>query len=87
MNFIYYFMIMTTILPSQKLKTSMDEKTGNPMMVGIAQRSDLTVGYYGEWFEEEYIEYSGDEELITASKDFLKEIDIETFLGTWCEDS
>lgn len=87
MNFIYYFMIILTILPSQNLKTSMDEKTGDPMMVGIAQRSDLTAGHYGEWFEEEYSEYGGDEELIIASKDFLKEIDIETFLGTWCEDS
>ena len=38
MNFIYYFMITLTILPSQNLKTSMDEKTGDPMMVGIAQR-------------------------------------------------
>ena len=87
MNIIYYFMMILTILPSQNLKTSMDEKTGDPMMVGIAQRSDLTEGHYAEWFEEEYSEYGGDEELITASKDFLTEIDIETFLGTWCEDS
>ena len=76
MNFIYYFMITLTILPSQNLKTSMDEKTGDPMIVGIAQRSDLTVGHYGEWFEEEYSEYGGDEELITASKYFLKEIEV-----------
>ena len=72
MNIIYYFMMMLTILPSQNLKTSMDEKTGVPMMVGIAQRSDLTVGHYWEWFEEEYIHYDGDEGLITASKDFFK---------------
>ena len=87
MNIIYYFMMILTILPSQNLKTSMDEKTGDPMIVGIAQRSDLSVGHYREWFEEEYSEYGGDEELIIASKDFLKEIDIKTFLGTWCEDS
>ena len=87
MNIIYYSMMILTILPSQNLKKSMDEKTGDPMVVGIVQRSDLNVGHYGEWFEEEYDDYSGDEELITASKDFLKEIDIETFLGTWCEDS
>ena len=87
MKYIYYFLVILTILSSQNLKTSTDEKTGDPMLVGIAQRSDITVEHYGKWFDEEYSEYRGDEELITASKDFLEEIEIETFLGTWCEDS
>ena len=60
---IYYFMMILTILPSQNLKTSVDEKTGDFMMVGIAQRSDLTDGHYAEWFEEEYSEYNGNKEL------------------------
>ena len=63
MNFICYFMIILTISPSQNLKTSMDKKSGGAMMVGIAQRSDLTVEHYGEWFEEEYSEYNGNKEL------------------------
>ena len=87
MKITYYFLITLSILPSQNLKTSTDEKTGDPMIVGIAQRSDLTGGHYAKWFNEEYNEYSGNEELILASKDLLKEINIETFLGTWCEDS
>ena len=77
MKYIYYFLVILTILSSQNLKTSTDEKTGDPMLVGIAQRSDITVEHYGKWFDEEYSEYRGDEELITASKDFLGEIEIK----------
>ncbi len=54
MKITYYFLITLSILPSQNLKTSTDEKTGDPMIVGIAQRSDLTGGHYAKLFNEEY---------------------------------
>ena len=46
MNFIYYFMISLTILPSQNLKTSIDEKTGDPMKTQIKNALILFVALF-----------------------------------------
>ncbi|MBT3251622.1 MAG: thioredoxin family protein [Candidatus Marinimicrobia bacterium] len=82
-----YFLSLLIPLIGQTLQSVTDEKTGDPMLVGIGQKTDLMMGHFGEWFNEEYDNYNGDENLINASKDLLTGIKIETYLGTWCGDS
>ena len=87
MKFLIYLLLILNILFAQTLKTVIDKKTGDPMIVGIGQRSDLTTGHYGVWFAEEYENYEGDEGLMAAAGDLIDNFKIDLFLGTWCEDS
>lgn len=87
MKYSIYLLIILNLLFAQTLKTVTDEKTGDPMIVGIGQRSDLTTGHYGIWFAKEYENYEGDEGLMAAAGDLKGHLKIDLFLGTWCEDS
>ena len=39
----------TVTLFGQRLETALDEKSGKPMLVGIAVRADIMKDSYGEW--------------------------------------
>ena len=79
--------VFITGLMGQTLKTETDLKTENPILVGLGKRLDIEKEPYGEWFSEEYETYEMEFDLIEAAGDFLEGIGIETFMGTWCEDS
>jgi len=87
MKYSLYILGFIMAVNAQDLKTVRDEKNDTYMLVGIGRRSDITAGEYAEWYTNEYDGYQGDEGIISASKDFLDQIKIETFLGTWCDDS
>ena len=74
-------------LMSQTLETETVLKTEHPILVGLGKRLDIEKEPYGEWFSEEYETYEMEFDLIEAAGDFLEGIGIETFMGTWCEDS
>jgi len=57
------------------------------MLVGIAVRTDIMKNPYGELYAQEYEGYDLDHDLVSASKDFLDNIEVQAYLGTWCEDS
>ena len=40
----------TVTLFGQRLETALDEKSGKPMLVGIAVRDDIMKDSYGEWY-------------------------------------
>ena len=49
--------IMSTMI-AQIPELSEDEKTGNPMIVGLSQRSDYEHSeHFKQWFNEEYKSY------------------------------
>ena len=87
MKYSLYILGFIMAVNAQDLKTVRDEKNDTDMLVGIGRRSDITAGEYAEWYTNEYDGYQGDEGIISASKDFLDQIKIETYLGTWCVDS
>ncbi len=79
--------IMSTMI-AQIPELSEDEKTGNPMIVGLSQRSDYEHSeHFKQWFNEEYESYVIDEETLYLTSAIEDEIKIECFMGTWCEDS
>jgi len=77
----------TVTLFGQRLETALDEKSRKPMLVGIAVRADIMKDSYGEWYAQEYEDYEINHDLVIASRDFLDSIEVQVFLGTWCEDS
>ena len=87
MKYIIVILIFTVTLMGQRLKIILDEKSNEPMLVGIAVRTDIMKSPYGEWYAQEYEGYDLDYDLASASKDFLDNIEVQIYLGTWCEDS
>ena len=71
MNHITLILGFTVTLFGQRLETALDEKSGKPMLVGIAVRADIMKDSYGEWYALEYEDYEIDNDLVTASRDFL----------------
>jgi len=81
------FFIMSTMI-AQIPQLTEDEKTGDPMIVGLSQRSDYEHSeHFKQWFNEEYESYVIDEETLSLTAAIKDEIKIECFMGTWCEDS
>ena len=66
----------TVTLFGQRLEIALDEKSGKPMVVGIAIRADIMKDSYGEWYAQEYEGYEIDHDLVSASKDFLDNIEV-----------
>lgn len=64
-----------------------DEKSGNPMLVGIISRSDLQNTEFNEWWSEEYNNYEVD--VIGADQiiPFTDNVKIKIISATWCSDS
>ena len=46
------------------------------MLVGIAVRTDIMKNPYGELYAQEYEGYDLDHDLVSASKDFLDNIEV-----------
>ena len=72
---------------AQTLKQKVDQKTGQDIPVGIALGSHVQDDRYEEWYDKEYKDYFPDDDLAGAIKDFVGEVEFETYMGTWCEDS
>ena len=87
MKLITLILGFTVTLFGQRLETALDEKSGKPMLVGIAVRADIMKDSYGKWYAQEYEDYEIDHDLVTASRDFLDSTEVQVFLGTWWEDS
>ncbi len=80
--------LLGTILFSQTPKMIIDEKTDNPMLIGLSQRSDYeTREHFKEWFNEEMENYEIDEETLSMITEVDSTIYLECYMGTWCGDS
>jgi len=82
------FILSGTILFSQTPQLSKDEKTGNPMLIGLSLRSDYeNREHFKEWFNEGVVNYEIDEEALSMMSEVESDITLECFMGTWCSDS
>lgn len=63
------------------------DDNGDPIIVGIQERTTLESEPYKKWFEESYKQHTLDTATVNTIKQSLSEATITVFMGTWCEDS
>lgn len=68
-------------------KVSVDEKTGQPMLVGVTERNAFELTDFNSWYNNQYVGYEPDEFILEQIKKLSDNIDIQIFMGTWCSDS
>jgi len=57
------------------------------LLEGITQKSDFKKAPYNSWFDKNYANYQLDTTITKEIKNYLKDITIKAFMGTWCSDS
>ena len=65
----------------------MDEKTGNPMLIGKTEINVFQQSEFSEWYNSEYFGYEPDEFVLDQIKMNIDSVNIQIFMGTWCSDS
>ncbi len=58
-----------------------------PLLVGSFEPDDLLEKPYSEWFNSTFEEYTPNQEIVQQLNPLFKNIRIQLFMGTWCEDS
>ncbi len=79
--------LLSTLLPQEKFKSVIDEKSGKPMLVGEITREAFKDTSYYWWFNSEYEIYKPDKPVLDSIKQKLENIEITMVIGTWCSDS
>ena len=72
-------------MPKQQPTSDNANVTELSDLLGPISRTDLQKAPFNEWFESEYQTYEADPAIL-ANID-LNEIEVLTFMGTWCSDS
>lgn len=87
-NLIIVLFLVSTVLNAQdKYQIRKDDKTNEPMIVGIAGIDALKDTSFSNWFDKEYNEYTVRiKDLDCLLNDSLN-FKIQIIMGTWCEDS
>ena len=85
--FIIFALIILISCKEMSSKIVVDEKTGNPMLVGVTDRSVFKLSDFSDWYDNEYIGYEPDEFIIKQITELSDSIDIQIYMGTWCSDS
>ncbi|MCU7493937.1 MAG: thiol reductase thioredoxin [Ignavibacteria bacterium] len=83
LSFIAFF----SLNAQDKLKTITDEKSGKPMLVGIASRSAFQDTSYSWWYNSEYDNYRVKTKDLEGVAAKIKDFNITIVMGTWCSDS
>ena len=68
-------------------KVTIDDKTGDSMLVGITERSAFELPDFTEWYNNEYVGYEPDGFILEQIINLSDSITIQIFMGTWCSDS
>ena len=68
-------------------KVTIDDKTGDSMLVGITERSAFELPDFTEWYNNEYAGYEPDGFILEQIINLSDSITIQIFMGTWCSDS
>lgn len=82
-----FFAAVLTLNAQDKVRTVIDEKSGRPMLVGVAERSAFQDTSYSKWFDPEYDNYRVKTKDLEGLSDKIKDYDITIVMGTWCSDS
>ena len=82
-------MLLITLISCKDVvnKVAVDEKTGQPMLVGLTERTAFEQPEFLEWFNTEYFGYEPDEFILSQIKELSDSVNIQIFMGTWCSDS
>jgi thiol-disulfide isomerase/thioredoxin len=84
---IFFVVILNNLLPQEKFKSVIDEKSGKPMLVGEITREAFKDTSYSWWFNSEYEMYKPDSPVLDSIKQKLESFEITMVVGTWCSDS
>lgn len=57
------------------------------MLIGRANRQGLEMEEFSNWYRPGYNDYEPKKEVIEKLQPLIKDVKIELFMGTWCEDS
>lgn len=89
-SFILFFLFSVSAffnLYSQSCNIEIDEKSGNPMLMGICSREAFLTSDFSAWFSKEYSDYLTNQDILSSiSKDYI-DYKILIVMGTWCGDS
>jgi thiol-disulfide isomerase/thioredoxin len=72
---------------SQTCKIEVDEKSGNPMLMGICSREAFLSSDFSDWFSKEYSDYSTNGDVLSSISKNFNDYKILIVMGTWCGDS
>jgi len=91
-NYKHTFLLFTIFLgivscSNENSRIQIDEKTGNPMLVGLTDLSAFEDANFSDWYSMEYNAYEADNFILDQIKLFQDSVNIEIFMGTWCGDS
>ena len=75
------------LFPQTEAQITVDEKTGEDMLIGACDRTAFDYGSFSEWFKNEYDSYTVSKEECDSLKNLIPEFDIKIVMGTWCSDS
>lgn len=84
------FILSLLILVSCKTKQDMNKTVpyeDTVILLGTVDEEGFKQEPFNVWYNTNYSEYKVDEALVDELKSLSKDIDIKTFMGTWCEDS
>jgi len=89
-SFILFFFLFVSAfvnLYSQSCKVEIDEKSGNPMLVGICDREAFLTSDFSDWYNKEYSDYRVNQDILSLIKKDYTDLKILIVMGTWCGDS
>jgi len=80
------------IYAQEKCNLLIDEKTGNPMLIGLVDKKIFTdtIEYkpFSKWFNNEYKSYKIDSVIVDSLRNInIQDVNIDVVMGTWCSDS
>lgn len=82
-----FFAAVLTLNAQDKVKTVIDEKSGKPVLVGVADRSAFQDTSYSKWYAPEYENYRVKTKDLDSLAGKIKDFQITIVMGTWCSDS
>ena len=81
---IFVFVVSSCVNP-RVLHT--EKYKGQDILVGEGNFRALMVAPYQKWFEENRAAYQPVQPVVEQLKPYLKDVEMEVFMGTWCPDS
>jgi len=72
---------------SEKINLTVPDEEDKVILLGKANREGFQQEPFNNWFTTNYNGHTPDFVLVEKTKPLLKDVTIETFMGTWCSDS
>lgn len=77
----------TSVTQEEPEETLIVEQVKPENIIGKFSKEDLLEDPYSIWYTKNYSAYNVDEEKAAALKLLLNDVEVTTFMGTWCGDS